>query len=826
MEQEPRGHREAEPARRERRQQSTNQKAQERGKRKAWHIAGTVLLILLCSAVMFAGIFMYYVRHVLAGDLVIDADGISQKLTSTIMYQDENGQWQELQKLFGLENRVPVDIENLPDYVWQSVVAIEDKRFFKHHGVDWPRTLKATMKVIFTGDSSYGGSTLTQQLIKNITDDKQNTIKRKVTEIFRALELEKNYTKQEILEMYLNTVYFGSSSYGIGAAADTYFGKEAKDLTLAEAACIVGITNNPSMYNPLNEDGGWSRGNNKERQVTILGEMLAQGYITQAQYDEAKGETLHFVADDQTDQGDDGTTSADGNVYSYFVDQVIADVLSDLQTQYGYSYSTAQSLLFNGGYTIYATVNRGIQETAEAVFEDLSNTPYISSATGRQMQAAMTIIDPYTGNVVAMVGGVGEKTISRGQNLATVRRPCGSAIKPVSTYAPALENGTITLGSILDDAPVTTLNGKPWPKNYDGSYSGLTTISRALEQSMNTIAVRVNQALGVSSSFTFMKEKLGFTTLVDSDLNSAALALGGLTNGVTTEEMAAAYSSFVNNGIYTTPRTYTKVEDNDGKTILENNSESWVAMSETTACFMDQLLMGIVKNGNAGGARLSGMAVAGKTGTTTDNYDRYFVGLTPYYVGAVWCGYEYNESIRASSNPAVSLWKKVMSQVHSGLSYKGFSAKTSDVTTVTLCLDSGLLATDACAADIRGNRCQTVTIPTKYVPTASCNLHKMVDYCTEGKCIATAACPASSVIQAAVLDYTRDSFGASVADAEYLLSNLTLEVCPVHGAGTTEPAEPTDPANPTNPGDPSTDPTQPDTPTDPGGDTPNPGGGN
>ena len=756
-------------------------------------IIRTIVLIVVLTAVMFMGIFAYYVKHVLSNDLIVDTD-FTQKLTSTIMYQDDNGEWQELQKLFGTENRKLVDIEDLPDYVWQAAVSIEDQRFFKHHGVDWPRTIKATLTVIFTGDSSFGGSTLTQQLIKNITNDKQDTIKRKVTEIFRALELEKRYDKMEILEEYLNTVYFGSSSYGIGAAAETYFGKEASELTLAEAACIVGITNNPSMYNPLN-DNDWSRDANTKRQHIILDKMKQLGYITKEECEAAKAEELCFVKDDETEAEEE--TASTSVVYSYFVDQVIADVIADLRDKYGYSYETAQSLLFNGGYTIYSTCKLDIQEAAEEVFEDLDNTPYISSATGKQMQAAMTIVDPYTGNVVAMVGGVGEKLISRGQNLATVCRPCGSSIKPISTYAPAIEQGVITVGSIIDDAPVHELNENPWPKNYDSTYSGRCTIAKALEESLNTCAVRVNEMLSAESSYLFMKEKLGFTTLVSDDINAASLALGGLTRGVTTEEMAAAYSAFVNSGIYTTPRTYSLVEDRNGNAILENNSESRVAMSETTAYYMDQLLQGVVNNGNAGGAKLSNVPVAGKTGTTTDNYDRYFVGCTPYYVGAVWCGYEYNESIRTGgTNPAVSLWKKVMSKVHSDLPGKSFPATiTEETVTVELCLDSGMLATDACRSDVRGCRTQTVTIPAAYAPAEECTMHVSGAYCTEGHCAATASCPSASVVYGSMLDYSREAYGAYVEDEGYLIDYVPAEgeagICPVHGNGGTA-AEPQD----------------------------------
>lgn len=779
-----------------------------------WFVVRTVLLIGILSGAMIGGIFMYYVKTTLTPTLDVNADDYTMNLSSIIMYEDKNtGKWDELQTIYGEENRIWVDYDQIPEGMWKAAVAIEDQRFFKHNGVDWKRTAGATANLFLHTSSTYGGSTITQQLLKNMTGDNDGTVNRKVREIFRALEFEKKYSKEEILELYLNTIYLGQTCYGVQTAAQFYFGKDVKDLSVAECASIIAITNNPSLYGPMStvvitdKDTGakkTAREMNKSRQENILREMKDQGLIDESTYNEAVSETLQFtdgsvsaqelVAAENAEKSNGAVTG----VNSYFVDQVILDVSNDLAKELGITAKEARIKLYNGGYTIYSTVDPHIQEIAESVYENRSNLD-VTSSSGQQLQSGITIVDPSTGNVVAMVGKVGVKDRNLGWNYATGNRQCGSAIKPVTVYSPALDAGVITMASTFDDYPVRLLNDNPWPKNSPVGYKGWTTLASGVANSVNTVAVQTVEKLGISNSFTFATEKMNLDLVAD-DINTASLGLGGLTNGVSTEEMAAAFAVFPNGGVYNSPRLYIKVEDADGNVILDNETDTHVAVKETTAYFMNELLQGVMNGGTASRYKLSGMASAGKTGTTSDNYDRYFVGYTPYYSAAVWCGYDNNERISYSGNPAASMWNKVMQKIADEQENKSFPKPSSGLVTVSVCADSGLLVTDACAADLRGSRVRQVTVATGTAPVESCNLHKFYDYCTEGKCLATEFCPPASDTQVGLLDYTRTDYGPNIVanDNAYLISSFRtlledgtaqLPTCPVHTDGSALPPD-------------------------------------
>jgi len=740
--------------------QSTRKKKKGNGFVTALKVLGTLFTIGVLTAGMLVFLFLTYVNTTLAAstdNFNVEVTDYEMVLSSIIYYEDKDtGEWKELNTLYKEENRIWVDYEDMPEHLWRALIAIEDERFETHRGVDVKRTAGAVVNMFLGMKNTFGGSTITQQLIKNLTGEKEGTVKRKVTEICRALQFEKNYSKEEILELYLNRVYFGQMCNGVGSASKVYFGKEAKDLTLAEAASIIGITNNPSQYDPFISE--WTRGQNKERQELILGKMLELEMISQEEYDAAVAQELVFTTELQRQEAAEeeaAEAKKSNKYYSYFVDAVIEDCIKALMEEFGWNYDTAETKLYNSGYRIYTTVDMEIQEIAESVYEDIENINYTSSS-GQQLQSAITIMDPYTGNVVAMVGGVGEKTGSRVLNRATSLRQCGSAIKPISTYAPALDAGTISNASSIDDYPVRDVGGRAWPVNSHVGYDGLVSLRKAVASSLNPCAVRVNEALGVANSYTFLESNLGISTLVSDDLNSASLALGGLTKGVSTEEVCAAYCTFPNNGVYNEPRLFTKITDADGNIIIDNQPDSWVAMKDTTAYFINELLKAVITEGTAGRAAISGMTVAGKTGTTSNNFDRYFVGYTPYYCAAVWTGYDINEKITASGNPSITMWQKVMSKIHENLENKGFSKPSSGFTTVNVCADSGLLATEACALDIRGSRVKSMTVATGTAPTQECNLHVTIEYCNEGQCLAGEFCPVESVATKAVLDYTRE----------------------------------------------------------------------
>ena len=768
--------------------------------RKVLSVLGTLILIGLCTTLMIAGIFMVYVKTTLTPVLQVDAADYTMNLSSIIYYHDdtvvENGGWVECQVVHGEENRIWVDYDQIPTAMWQAAVAIEDEDFFDHHGVDWSRTLGATVNMFLGMRDTFGGSTITQQALKNMTGDNAGTVNRKIREIFRALEFEKNYTKQDILELYLNLIYLGKGCYGVQTAAEFYFGKDVSELSVAECACLIAITNNPSMYGPLydieiemkRDDGSTvirtPRQLNKQRQEMILKYMYKQGYIeTEEELETALSEELHFTdgsvtAKDLVDQVTGGES-----VNSWFVDQVIMDVSADLAEKYDLTPKEARRKLYNGGYRIYTTMDPKVQKIAEDVYEDRSNLN-VTSRSGQKLCSGMTIVEPSTGDVVAMVGNVGEKTVNLGWNYAVGRRQVGSSLKPLTVYAPALDAGVITNASTFDNYPVRLLNGKPWPKNSPNQYTGWTTLATGVAKSINTVAVQVVEKLGIPESYEFATKKLNLP-LEPEDMNVGALGLGGLTKGLNTVEMAAAYASFANNGVYHEPRTYVKVTNDAGEIILENENKSHVAMKDTTAYFMNELLKGVVNGGTGSSANFGGMTIAGKTGTTSNNYDRYFVGYTPYYAAAVWTGYDKPERISYSGNPAITMWKKVMKQVHADLPNVGFRKPAANFVNVSVCADSGLLATEACGADLRGSRVHTVTVLQGTAPKEHCSMHVMKDYCPEGDCLAGEFCPAGSIVQRSFLDYSRTSYGVAVSDSGALLSTWTAkDPCPVHSGQT------------------------------------------
>ena len=627
-------------------------------------VIGTILLILLVSGMMFTCVFAYYVKTCLVPSFDLSLEDMKLNESSTLWYQDASGEWRELATLSGKEKRVWVDYEDLPWYLEKALVAIEDKRFYEHKGVDWYRTAGAFVTMFAKMDTSYGGSTITQQLIKNLTGKDDVTIQRKLSEIFGALELEKRYDKQEIVEWYLNAVYFGQGAYGVQMAAQTYFGKDAKDLTLAECAAIVGITNLPTYYDPF-----YNEQNNKDRQETILREMYEQGYIDYQQYKDAVAEELVFTRS----PGEEYSQT----IYSYYTEVVIDDVVKDLMQLKGISEDTAKTLLYNGGYNVYTCLDINVQNNIDAIYTDLDAIPN-TWGSDQQLQSSIVIMDPYDGRILGLSGGVGEKTINFGLNRATgTKRPPGSSIKPLSAYGPAIDLGLITPETTVMDSPSVVLNGIDWlPQNDNRSYMGLVTIYTALQYSINTVAAQIVDILpqGPQTSYDYLVNHLGFTSLVpEHDIAYAPMSLGQFYNGCTVREMAQAYCSIVNDGIFTYSRTYTMLTDSEGNIVIDNTPRTIQAFEPNTAYTLTYLLQNAVENGTGTEAALWSVPVAGKTGSSGQYMDRWFVGCTPYYVAAVWTGYDEQEAIQVSGNPAAQLWKKVMSPLHDGLSWKSFT---------------------------------------------------------------------------------------------------------------------------------------------------------
>ena len=624
---------------------------------------GTVLLIAMTTGVVFVCIFLIYLRSNLTAELDVAPTDFSMSLSSEIYYIDANtGRETKLVTLQSTEFRRWVDYNEMPEHLINALVSIEDHRFFRHNGVDWYRTAGAFMNMFLSMRDTFGGSTITQQLIKNLTQEDDVTVQRKLQEIFRALEYENWHEKDEILELYLNLVYFGHGCYGIGAAANYYFDKEVSELNLAESAAIVGITNNPSQYSPYA-----NRESNKERQLVILSRMYELGYIpTEQEYRQARLVNLHFQ------RGED--YEYEQVIYTWFEEAIINDVIADIIREKGWSEQRAKRILYTGGLKVIATIDMDMQDLVDSIYQDPESLPRVTGSA-QQLQSGIIIADPYTGEVKALSGGVGKKTRNMLLSRATMtRRPPGSALKPISVYAPAMENGLLTPDTIYDDSEYVTLNGTTWmPKNADRKYSGLVTVRSAIINSLNTIPAVVLDQLGTQKSFRFMRDDLGFD-LHPSDEAYAPLAAGQLTRGATVREMTSAFTIFPNSGERVALRTYTVVYDSNGDIFINNTPEYTRAISEATAYWMTSMLHDAVTSGTGGSANLGrSMPTSGKTGTSTDSKDRWFVGFTPYYIAAVWTGYDTPAPMRSTGNPAAQIWKKIMAPIHEGLETRDYN---------------------------------------------------------------------------------------------------------------------------------------------------------
>ena len=687
---------------------------------------GTVVLLGLTTAAVFGVIVYFYISTTLEPNIDISLEDFTVDLTSTIFEMDhELGRFMEAVDIESDQVRIWVPFEEINPYLIYAAIAFEDRRFHEHRGVDWWRTVAAFQTMFFGGDGdAFGASTITQQLIKNLTLEDEITVRRKILEIFRALELERVYTKEEILEWYLNIFALGGRIHGVGAAALFYYGVDQSELTIAQAASIVGITQFPTRYNPyLNPQF------NQQKRDTMLAAMYNQGFITHDQYQVALRES---VVDSLARE--DGATF-EIPLYTFYEETIIRDLIQAFQ-EYPFEYSAeaARRMVFHGGLQIYSAMDPRIQDVIDHAFQDWSNI-----RVPRGVQASIVIMNHRTGHVYGMGGRIGEKTDNMVFNMATqARRPPGSAIKPISVFGPALEYGVIRPQDMYDDAPIM-LNGRQWPRNASGHWSfERQNIVRALALSTNTVSVRIFDDLGAQRSYDFMKDRL-HVNLVPQDADRAPLALGQLTNGITVREITAAYAAFANDGIFTHPVTFYRVVDRHGNTIIDNTvGRQEVAFRSEVAGQMTAMLVQAVNNGTGRSAIISGMDVAGKTGTTTNHRDRYFSGYTPHLTASVWTGFEFNDGRITGANPAAAVFRDLMAAAHRAAelpparfqNLPPLTGMTEAVRMVEVCMDSGLLATDACHAYIGGSRAERFIGDPEDAPAGSCNIHHMVSLCT------------------------------------------------------------------------------------------------
>ena len=683
-----------------------------------------VLVLIVLMLLIGGGIIAGIISGLFGDDFKLDEDDLKVSHLNTEIY-DRDGTL--IATLNGDESRKWIDYGNMAEYLPTAFVSIEDERFFEHQGVDVKRTLAATVKFVLSkigiGSADYGGSTITQQLVKNLTKEDEREITRKVKEMARAYNLEKTFSKEQILELYLNLIFLGGQSYGVEMGSQYYFSKGASELSLAECAYLAGINNSPNYYNPFSEEES-DINRVKNRTKTVLIKMKELGNIkTQEEYDTAISEVDAGLAFKKG--------AAIPNVYSYHTDAAIDQILAQIAEENpDWSDTRVKQYLYGGGLKIYTTQDSSIQSILEGVVADKTFQKASKKIEGAVTQAAMVIIDHKTGQVTATVGGTGEKTVSRGFNYATMQpRQTGSAMKPISVIAPAIQNGIITAGSVYDDVP-TKIGGYKygWPVNYDYTYPGLTTVRYQIQVSHNIVPCKILNEMGIEKSIEYLKN-CGVTSIVEdaskerNDLGLAQLALGGLTDGITTLQVAGAYAAIANDGEYITPTFYTKVEDSNGKIVLEPKQEKRRVLSAENAYVVKSILTQPVLAGTATMCRIPGMDVGAKTGTTSDDYDRWLCGFTPYYTAATWFGFKDNESIVGyGQNPAGQIWARTMKKIHENLPNAKFE-KPANITYATICRDSGLLATELCSQDQRGSRVYTEVYAKGTTPTKRCDCH-------------------------------------------------------------------------------------------------------
>lgn len=730
---------------------------------------------------------------------------------ATVVYDCEGN---EMTKLVAADsNRSWEKMSKIPEDLAHAFVAIEDERFYDHNGIDLKGIVRAAAEAVQAGRLTQGASTITQQLLKNnvfenwTNESTIQKIKRKIQEQYLAIELEKTMEKDEILEIYMNSINLGQNTLGVKAASQRYFNKPTYQLTLSECAVIASITQNPSRFNPISHPE-----KNAERRAKVLRHMLEQGYITQAEHDEALADDVYSRIATVNEE------TKSNSVYTYFVDEVTEQVLQDLMEIKGYDERQAYNLLYSGGLGIFTTQDPKIQAICDDVFGNEENYPEntkwylnyvltVKKANGDkenhstemfrshfrqfnssfnllysskedayaaieeykaavmeegdtvdgervtltpQPQVSITIEDQTTGHIVAMVGGRGTKEASRTLNRATntTRQP-GSTFKTLSTYAPALDSAGLTLADVQNDAPYNYASGRPvsnWWGNTE--YRGLLTLRYGIAQSANIVAVKTMTQITPQLGFDYLLN-FGFTTLVDrrvekngtvvSDIGQP-LALGGITDGVTNLELNAAYAAIANQGNYVKPKLYTKIVDHNGNVLIDNTTPvKKQVIKETTAWLLTNAMEDVVNGrGTGGSANFGNMAIAGKTGTTTDYKDVWFSGYTPYYTATVWTGYDNNVSLKSSAekNLSKTLWKKVMGQIHENLEYRSFPM-ANGIVAAAVCSKSGKLP-------IQGV-CDGCVIAEYFaegtVPTTTCDVHYYSNVCAYSGLTATEECP-------------------------------------------------------------------------------------
>lgn len=713
-----------------------------------------VLLMLAAVVLLVAG---YLVVQIWQAPKITEVDAIPHGYRTTIL--DSSGEERDI--LYVSEsNRIYAELEQIPEDLQNAFVAIEDARFYQHGGIDVQGIGRAFVRGVQNGfHFSEGASTITQQLLKNnvftdwmLEETFTDRASRKVQEMYLACRLEKSCSKEWILENYLNTINLGGGTRGVQVAAQYYFGKDVSELSLSECALIAGITKSPSAYNPLNHGE-----RSLERQGLVLAAMREQGYITEEEYTAAKAEDVLSGLVREHDGRQD---------FDWFEDALLRSVVADLGEQYGYDEEAAWELLYGGGLTIYSTEDMDLQAMCERK---------VSSQTlpqgGEELSLVLTEVK--SGAVVALVGGREEKAGSLVYNRATdAQRQPGSTIKIIGEYAAALDEGLITLGTAMDDAPCTYSDGTPL-HNATGTYDGMTTVRQAISQSCNVLALKTYQLVGQADCEDYLR-RFGISTLDGSDYANEALAIGGTYHGVTNLELTAAYNAIANGGVYQKPHYYTRVEDHNGNVILSYDETGERVIQEETAALLTLAMEDVMENGTGQLANLASVQVAGKSGTTNDKRDLWFVGYSSRYTCGVWGGYDDNTA-QTDGNYVKYLWKAVMEEANTGTGKK--LVDTSELTKVDICTKCGKLAVDGlCEDTLQGDMCATEYFVPGTEPTETCDCHVRLTVCQESGKTAGSYCPLSDRETGVYLT----GGTAGTADEAYSAEGISGTTCDVH----------------------------------------------
>lgn len=755
-------------------------------KKKGWKVFRIIILSLL-GLIILAGVAGFGV--VLAIVKTAPPLDVNQILTLNEPSTIYDSQEKYMDDVSTDEKRDIISLKDAPPYLPKAFVSIEDERFEKHKGIDVQR-IAGVIYIDITSTLKgkpvmQGASTITQQLVRNtmltnITQEKNFLVSatRKIRELYLALELEKHLSKDQILEAYMNTIPFGSTVHGVQAAATYYFNKPIKDLTIAQSAYLAGVPQAPGIYNAHLESAKKNPTPYLNRTKLVLNAMYKNKAITEEEYNKALSE----ITPEKLAFNKPASSSTNRLNYEWFSLPAVEQVKKDLKAQYKYSDSEINNLLMYAGLKIYTTMDRSLQDAAQAILNDNKNYDSVQTKPLNGIldpQSSAVVMDYHTGEVKVIIGGRGDqpaKSFNRAADNGSKSflKPVGSTMKPLTVYSAAIDSKLGTAGTVVEDSPVGDEIKKGWngydPRNVESSsFSGYVTLREAITRSINLVAVKEEYAIGLKTGAAY-GEKYGLTLDPTHDQTSlAAMALGELYDGENTLSMAAAYGTFGNSGMYTEPRLYSKVVDRRGVTILESKVATRKVISPQTSYIMWDLLKGPVTSGTATRARLGAMPAAGKTGTTGDKKELWFTGLTPYYSGSVWIGHDKPASFGGgiSSGTAAAIWNKIMTVANKGLPVKDIE-RPSGIVSVPICRDSGKLATDLCVNDPRGSQVYTELFIAGTQPTTFCDVHVEASINKANGKIATENTPPDLIEKKVFIkrDYTPT---VTLGDAAYVL---------------------------------------------------------